>query len=137
MKELHTYITEKLSIDDMVPDNDFPIDGPIKDIVRFLEYDDFENFDDYDLDLNYFGEYEDFFNKKHKKLFVYNIKSRWVRFADTSMKKISVENPIIVVKFNEDGDEKKPTYAVEIDSFWDRYLNKEEFKKAIKKVFKF
>ena len=136
MKSLKSLL-EKLRIDD-IPDisGDFPADGPIEDIVKFLEDCDFENFDDYDLDIAYFREYAKFFNKQRKKLFIYNDKGRWVRIADTSMKKISAENPIIVVKFVKYVED-EPKYAIEIDTFWEEYLNKREFKETIKKVLEF
>ena len=95
MKSLQ-FVLEKLRIDDIPADfGDFPTDGPIEDIVKFLEDSDFENFDDYDLNISYFREYAKFFNNERKKLFIYNDKGRWVRIADTSMKKISAEEKLV------------------------------------------
>ena len=36
MKELTNYINEKLKVDDIVPDNEFPIDGTVEEMSNFL-----------------------------------------------------------------------------------------------------
>lgn len=126
-----TDILEKLDINkvNLEPDK-FPIDGTLEEIEKFLEANDFENFDDYDLDMQYFSEYADFVNTEGKKLFLINTAIKFVRFIDTSKKDLGKDNPMFCIKTNAANP-----FTIEIDEFYQRYLNKNDFLKALNKQF--
>lgn len=131
MKNLKNILLEKLDISkvNLVP-NKFPINGTLKEIEKFLEANDFENFDDYDLDMQYFSEYADFVNTEGKKLFLISTTGKFVRFIDTSQKDLGEDNPMFCIKTNVDG-----LFAVEIDEFYQKCLDKKDFLKALNKRF--
>lgn len=131
MRELTKYITEKLDINkvNLVP-NKFPINGTLEEIEKFLEANDFENFDDYDLDMQYFSEYVDFVNTEGKKLFLISTAGKFVRFIDTSQKDLGKDNPMFCIKTSAANP-----FTIEIDEFYQRYLNKNDFLKALNKQF--
>ena len=93
MKNLKDSILEKLKVDDIKLNIDFPIDNTLKDIAKFLKKQGFIGITG--QDSNYA-----LFNFQKNKCFTYNdTKSIW--FADTSKEKISKENPIFFIECNQ------------------------------------
>ena len=89
MKNLKDTILEKLSIDNINLDGEFPIDGTLEDMVEFLERQGFKHIQHVD-DVNKL-----FNSAKSKSFTVTNInKVYYLWFADTSKEKISKKNPI-------------------------------------------
>jgi len=126
-----TDILEKLDINKVNLEPDvFPIDGTLEEIEEFLEANNFENFDDYDLDMKYFSEYEDFVNTEGKKLFLISIGGKFVRFIDTSQKDLGKDNPMFCIKTNAANP-----FTIEINEFYQKYLDKKDFLKALNKQF--
>lgn len=79
-------ILEKLSVDSIVLDVEFPINGTLEDICRFLEENDFKFIENVDQICILFN------SAKSKCYTTYNNKIIW--FADTSKERISKKNPI-------------------------------------------
>ena len=89
MKNLKDSILEKLKVDDIVLIEEFPIDGTIEEIMKFLEG---QNF--IDISMRH-GSISRMFNDMKKKC-VAKFGNR-LSFADTSKEKISKDNPIFYI----------------------------------------
>jgi len=82
-------VLEKLKVDDITFDV-FPIDGKIKDIVKFLEEEGFK-------EIFCKDDVVDEFNKCKCKCFYRTLNI--IRFADTSKEETSAKNPIFYIFF--------------------------------------
>jgi hypothetical protein len=91
VKNLKDSILEKLKVDDIVLIEEFPIDGTIEEIMKFLEG---QNF--IDISMRY-GSISRMFNNMKKKC-VAKFGNR-LSFADTSKEKISKDNPIFYINY--------------------------------------
>ena len=128
MKNLKDSILEKLKVDDIVLIEEFPIDKDIEVIVDFLRDDGFIEIP-YEKGDVWRHVHEKFNKNKGKKVFEYWSRLEVLRFADMS-KDISEDNPIFGI--NSDG-----WYWIEpkLYNSYNIKLKKEEFLKAINKVF--
>ena len=128
MKSLKS-VLEKLKIDDMVPDNDFPINGLIKDICEYLRHQGF-------IEIPNNGKLKLFLamNDKKDKVFAWNagLTGEFVRFADTSSHDIDKEHPSYVI-FS-DGRHYKEW--IENNKTEADMIPKEKLLKMVKKQFK-
>ena len=88
-------ILEKLSIDSIMPDAEFPADGTLEEIIEFLKEQNFK-------DISKRGPKDILFNSEKSKCFTYLKEHERIWFADTSKEKISKKNPIFVIKINKD-----------------------------------
>ena len=89
MKSLEEVILEKLKIDDIVIDKEFPIDGTVDDMIEFLK----------DKAFKYVrcdGAIDKWFNKYKSRCYYYNGENLW--FGDTTKGMISSKNPIFMYK---------------------------------------
>jgi len=82
-------VLEKLRVDDIVINAEFPIDGTIEEMIKFLEG---QNFIDISM---HHGSISRIFNDMKKKCVV-KFGNRF-SFADTSKEKISKDNPIFYI----------------------------------------
>ena len=87
MKNLKDSILEKLRIDDINLNKEFPIDGTLKDIVEFLEEEGFQQVE--------YGYVKTAFNGAKAKCFM--IDATTIRFADTSKREVSKDNPVFYI----------------------------------------
>lgn len=131
MKELTSYITEKLDINKVALNSDFPIKGTINDVIVFLEKCGFKN-----LGIRpptaeqIFQEFEE----STGKVFMYDTDANWIRFADNKDGKISKKNPIYTIFFNQD------IYTTQTSAYGYGYTkrdSKEVFGKLLNKRFGF
>ena len=93
MKNLKDSILEKLKVDDIIFGK-FPIDGTLDDMIKFLEEKGFQQ-------VNY-GYVKTAFNEPKAKCFM--IFTTTIRFADTSKKEVSKDNPIFYIDFEDKKD---------------------------------
>ena len=80
-------ILEKLKVDDIVVDDEFPIDGIFDDMIKFLEEEGFHYIDGSIV--------KKAFNTAKSKCYMLDSVSMW--FADTSKGEISKNNPIFYI----------------------------------------
>ena len=107
MKNLKDSILEKLRVDDIIINNEFPIDGTLKEIIEFLEGEGFVEEEDF-KEANDSGKLSVSFDlAKSKCLKVYG---KTIYFADTSKKRISKDNPIFLI--TNDLDQFETVFAV-------------------------
>ena len=130
MKELTTYITEKLDISKVTLYNsDFPINGSIKDICEYLRHQGF-------IEIPNNGKLKLFLamNDKKDKVFAWDagLTGKFVRFADTSNHDIDKEHPSYVI-FS-DGRHYKEW--IENNKTEADMIPKEKLLKMVKKQFK-
>jgi len=86
MKDLYS-IYEKLDINKVSLDDKFPIDGTLEDIAEFLEEEGFQQIE--------YGYVKTAFNELKAKCFMRDTTS--IRFADTSRREVSKDNPIFYI----------------------------------------
>lgn len=91
MKNLKDAILEKLKVDDIMLDIEFPINGTIEDICRFLEENDFKFIENVDKISTLFN------STKSKCYTTYNNR---IWFTDTSKGEISKKNPVFTYMNN-------------------------------------
>ena len=96
MKNLKDSILEKLRVDDIIINNEFPIEGTMDDMIKFLEENGFVAADE---SHNYKGTADDMFDHNKSKCFYQTSNRFW--FADTSKEKISKKNPIFFIAITE------------------------------------
>lgn len=136
MKELTTYITEKLSIDDVTLVNDkLPNKIDFKSLVSYLMGIGFEKINGRAT----IGALKTAFNKAHGKVMTLDRNTLVIRFADTSKESISEKNPIYACKFYKGakGVVMKPVYATEVENWWEtRFNDEKDFIEEIKKIVK-
>lgn len=89
MKELKDILLEKLSIDDINLNEEFPIDGTLEEIIDFLKSKGFKEIETGDNQIN------EILNKKRNKCFTLFSGRIW--FADTSKGDISKKNPLFYI----------------------------------------
>ena len=90
MKNLKEVILEKLKVDDIVLTEEFPIDGKKEDIIKFLKEQDFIHITNTPTGL-----LSDIFNNEKKRCIIEY--AQYIYFADTSIGKISKDNPIFLM----------------------------------------
>lgn len=90
---LDNVILEKLSIDSILLDIKFPIDGEIGDIIEFLKEEGFK-----DSTVKGREAVDKIFDSKKFKCFTLSGNDR-IWFADTSKEKVSEKNPIFLITF--------------------------------------
>ena len=122
-------ILEKLSIDSIMSDAEFPADGTLEEIIEFLKEQDFK-------DVSKRGPKDIIFNSKKSKCFIYIKELGKLWFADTSKENISKDNPIFTIKFIKD-IKKVSNYLYSIYYLIDRevtYIVKEDKKAFIEEL---
>ena len=133
MKNLKDSILEKLKVDEIVPDTEFPIDGPFDDIVDFLKGYGFKEVE-YDFDKHFlYSEIIRDFDKKHKRVFIANREDGEIVFADTFREEISSKNSMYSIELMIDEYTSRSLRNSDT-TFVNRY-NKKEFEKEMKKYF--
>jgi len=128
MKELTSYITEKLDINKVnLRDMDFPIDGSITDMAEFLKNYKFEEvLDSYDYES--VNDIFPILNNCKNKCYMTDIDTyHWIRICDTSRGKISKSNPCIFISYE------TKNYDLECPHSIDNHISKEECLKYLKK----
>ena len=90
MEPLNNYITERIRINN-IKHSEFPIDGPIDEIIGFLEGHGFKEIDDIKGRTA-----TDFFNSKHDRCYWLRDK-KWIYFGDTSGSSISQTNKLFMI----------------------------------------
>lgn len=124
MKELTTYIAEKLDIN-KVNLNMFPIDGTLEEIISFILANGFVQYKG-----KIYTQIIKKFNELGSKCCV--IENDIIWWADTSKDEISEDNPIFL--FDDDGHE---FCCIVDDSPTAKELSREDFLKRVNKRFKF
>ena len=122
MKNLDSYITEKLKVDDIViPEGNFPIDGPIEKIVDFLNYRGFK-------DISVPNGLKSVFNRKKTAGYILDVRPNRIWFGDTTNGNISDDNRFFYY------EEKHKFYGIYND---DHVVDvaKEEFLRELNKRF--
>lgn len=133
MKNLKDSILEKLKVDEIIPDTEFPIDGPFDDIVDFLKGYGFKEVE-YDFDKHFlYSEIIRDFDKKHKRVFIANREDGEIIFADTSREEISSKNSMYSIVPMIDEYTSRSLRNSDT-TFMNRYTKK-EFEKEMKKYF--
>ena len=92
-------VLEKLKVDSIVLDKEFPIDGTLNDMIAFLEGEGFHYID---------GEHiKESLNAEKTKCFMLDLKTKSSRsdlttiwFADTSKEEISKKNPVFNIVYD-------------------------------------
>ena len=133
MKELSTYIIEKLSIDDVTLVNDkLPNKIDFKSIASYLMKNGFTEINGY-ADIR---SLKTAFNKAHGRALTLDSHTLVIRFANTSGGNISYENPIYACKFynKAGGATTKPVYATEVKDWWEIRFDEKDFIEEIKKI---
>lgn len=122
MKNLDSYITEKLSVDSIViPDRKFPIDGPIEKMVDFLDYHRFK-------DITESRGLVELFNRKKTAGYILDIRPNRIWFGDTTKENISESNQFFYY------EEKHKIYGTYGRGSVNE-ITKEEFLEELKKRF--
>ena len=120
MKELSTYITEKLDINKVaLNDINFPIDSSIEDICEYLKSQGFIEIPDTGIKSELYS----VMNKKKGKVFV-KVKDWFIRFADTSNHDIDKNHPVYAIFYDK-------RYYIE----WINSINKDDFSLVPKEEF--
>jgi len=128
-------VLEKLKVDD-ISLNEFPANGTLDDIIEFLKNSNFIIIEEANPLAD--STVRKLINTEHKKIcFIYKFMSHFIlRFADTSKKEISTENPIFILV--KDNNRYKNIYTYRIFTQYDdghKDLDKEEWTKLINKRF--
>ena len=89
MKALKDILVEKLKIDDINLNGNFPIDGTLEDMTKFLEENGFKY-------VECRSDIDECFNKYKSKCFYKNNEYLW--FGDTSKDDVSKKNPIFTYR---------------------------------------
>ena len=129
-------IYEKLDINKVKLNDRFPIKGEFKDIIEFLESNGFEIMKDSPA-LNSFYDFLTLYKNTHGKIAIidYNKEYRpdhWVRFADTSNREVSKNNPALHIYCGNTGFK---IYKIEINHYNEKVLSEEEFLEQVNKQF--
>ena len=90
MDTLTNYITERIRIDN-IKHREFPVDGTVKDMVKFLKMNGFEEFGEEDMGV------VKQFNKEKIRGFMMNRDKDILWFADTTKNQISENNPVFLI----------------------------------------
>lgn len=105
MKNLKDILVEKLGVDDIITERiridnvkqvRFPVDGTVKDMVKFLKMNGFEEFGEENMSV------VKQFNKEKIRGFMMNRDKDILWFADTTKNKISSMNPVFLYNIEED-----------------------------------
>lgn len=118
-------VLEKLRVDDIIINAEFPIDGGHKKIVQFLIANGFSEIED----IGDFDFCVEKFNSMRTK--AYSTNGSEIRFADTSYSTISKDNPIFVI------DTQTNNMFTEVDHWWQNRLKPKEFCKKLKERLEF
>ena len=119
-------ILEKLSVDD-IKLIDFPKTKDVRKIVDFLRK---ENFIRVSNVIK--GNFNTYFNKFSNRILLTNPYSHWIRFADTSNIKISKNNPVFALIY--DDGYNIESYWIEYGGRWRKEVNETVFYDYIKKA---
>ena len=85
-------VLEKLKVDDITPDEVFPIEGTYEEVFNFLKNHNFIPLESKHASIS------KLFNKERDKCMRYNKNIR-IWFADTSKGEISKDNPVFLINF--------------------------------------
>lgn len=132
-------IYEKLSVDNISMQSfadDFPIDGNLKVITKYLKDNGFKEVDPDRIINIMLGTFTRNFNNLKEKAFCVRTKDNaiWIRFGDTSSNLISEENPIFTI-----GKNKNNNYwrlFIEYMTPWDKELSTSEWLEKLNERFK-
>lgn len=130
MKPINDYIVERIRIDNVKPTCDFPINGTIDDMIKFLKMNGFKE------TRFTFGNIFALLNKKSTKQFVcYNKEFDAVRlwFADTT-NKITNDNPVFLISFIKGNNQREFRYSGEK---FNNQCSQQEFIEMLNKCFDF
>lgn len=126
---LQTYITERLNPRHLGSVNKFPIDGTIKDIIKFLESCEFVQIPS----VKGFNRTKEAFNSSKSRCFINNPSGDAIWFADTSKGIISYKNNVFSV--DDSIDSSRRYYIWTNDGIYN--ATRETFLKEINKNFGF
>ena len=136
METLNNYITERIRVDN-IKRPEFPINGTLDDVVKFLKEQGFKEI----KDLPYFTLYTNYvvpFNKYKDKCFAIEVdgtNTGIIYFADTSKDKISKSNILYIIRLY------PATHEMIVRKIWGDggnmyvFLDKGEFKKEMESYF--
>jgi len=125
MKNLKDSILEKLKVDDIILTKEFPIDGTLEDIAKFLEGQEFVRIKSGSIPSI-------IFNENNKRVFINRPRDLW--FADTSEKDICEDNPVFYIHLNKH-NKSNSNFSVYAPSFNIVNNNKKEFLEELNKRF--
>jgi hypothetical protein len=130
MKPLNNYITERIRVDN-IKHLEFPIDGTIDDMVKFLKA---YNFEECDTKNKKYSS-KVFLNDMKAKSYVISFDYTRIWFADTSKNEISKINPMffISLKSSTIGE----IYEIMYGDGTDLKINKNAFVRELKRHFGF
>lgn len=129
MKPINDYIVERIKIDNVKPACDFPINGTIDDMIKFLKMNGFE-------ETRFTpGNIFTFLNKRSAKQLAYYNYFDAVRlwFADTT-NKITEDNPVFLVSFIKGTTRREFMYSGEK---FNNQCSQQEFIEMLNKCFDF
>ena len=129
MKNLKDSILEKLSIDNINLNGEFPVDGTIEEMAEFLEEEGFQQLDSSIVTIPAANDAE-------AKCFMIDKTETELWFADTSKEKISKKNPIFSIEIYFKSTVFS-TYAFNSRGFYERIIDndKKAFIKELNKHF--
>lgn len=125
MKELTTYITEKLDIKTVKLD-EFPIDGTIDEIGEFLNMNKFKKIEKYEPGFAFSQ-----VSSQDTRCYLISYSHSWIKFGDMS-KPVSKKNPIFCIVKEHNQDEFFAEYTYKDY----KQCNKEEFLDLINEILK-
>ena len=128
MKELTTYINEKLDLDKVNVMGDFPIEGTIDEMGEFLNKNRFKKIEKYEPGFAFSQ-----VSSQDTRCYLISDSHSWIKFGDMS-KHISKKNPIFCVVKEHYEDRCFIEYG---PNDYDYYDNKREFLELINKTLKF
>jgi len=130
MKTLKDSILEKLSIDDINLNGDFPIDGKLDDMIEFLERDHFKKVLSYGNWNQTFEKYE----KYNTKCFTFD-KAAPVTIEIINRANPKFKNKLFYIKLNSDDKYNIFDDITTARSGWDcRAVSKEDFLKELSEI---
>jgi len=131
LKELTTYITEKLDINKVnLNDSGFPLELTAESLVQYLKDCGYAKVPYISFPDGNISDYIPYFNEKHSKQFIYT--KRWgeIYIADTSKSKIDGSNPMFYLSI----------YGSELEEFkaffkkgWSKKISQDEFREYFEK----
>lgn len=127
-------IYEKLSIDNIRISDDFPIEDSFDNIVSFLKA---HGFSKYQNVGQTFDEKKEKFEAGHGKAIIISmsvlINGYYIRFADTSNKRISKKNPVFLIEFKNN----EKNFFIEYNTWKEEHISEREFLNILNKTILF
>jgi len=125
-------VYEKLSVDNIRVSDDFPIEDSFDNTVSFLEA---HGFSKYSNVGQTFDEKKEKFEREHGKAIIISmsvfINGYYIRFADTSNKRISKKNPVFLIEFKNN----EKNFFIEYNTWKEEHVSEKAFLEELNKRF--